>query len=104
MFERSCCSYRIVGNLLTDNFILVLRGFISRRGYPKNIFSDNGTNFTGAQRELAKSLKCLDQDRTKKELTTQKINWNFSPPEMCYGSCSINNKETFKYHYQKSSF
>ena len=38
----------LVGNLSTNNFILALRQFISRRGHPKNIFSDNGTNFTGA--------------------------------------------------------
>ena len=37
-----------VGNLSTDNFILALRQFICRRGLPKNIFNDNGTNFTGA--------------------------------------------------------
>ena len=54
--------------------------FISRRGHSENIYSDNGTNFTGAQGELAKSLKCLDQDRIVKELTNHKINWNFSPP------------------------
>ena len=70
----------LVGNLPTDNFILALCRFISRGGHPKNIFSNNGTNFTGAQRELAKSLKSFDQNRIEAELTTQKINWNFSPP------------------------
>ena len=70
----------LVGNLSTDNFILASRRFFSRRGHPKNIFSDNGTNFAGAQRELAKSLKSLDQNRIEAELTLQKINWNFSPP------------------------
>ena len=59
----------LVCNLLTENFILVLPRFISRRGHPKNIYSDNGTNFTGAQRELAKSLKRLGQDRIEKKLT-----------------------------------
>ena len=59
----------LVGNLSTDNFILALRRFISKRGHPKNIFSDNGTNFTGTQRELAKSLKGLDQNRIEAELT-----------------------------------
>ena len=68
------------GNLLTNNFILALRRFISRRGHPKNIFSDNATNFTDTQRELAKSLKSLDQDRIEAELTSEKIKWNFSPP------------------------
>ena len=55
----STCAVHIelVGNLSTNNFILALLRFISWRGHPKNIFSDNGTNFTGAQRELAKSLK-----------------------------------------------
>ena len=53
----------LVGNLSTNNFILALCHFNSRRGHPKNIFSDNGTNFTGTQRELAKSLKSLYQDR-----------------------------------------
>ena len=62
----------LVGNLLTANFILALRRFISRRGHPKNIFSDNGTSFTGTQRELAKSLKSLDQNRIEAELTTKK--------------------------------
>ena len=38
----------LVGNLSTDNFLLALRRFISMRGHPKKIFSDSGTNFTGA--------------------------------------------------------
>ena len=71
---------KLVGNLSTYNVMLALRRFISRRGHPRNIFSDNGTNFTGAQRELAKSLKSLDQDKIEVELTHQKINWDFSPP------------------------
>ena len=70
----------LVGNLSTDNFILALRPFTSRRGHPKNIFSDKGTNFAGSQRELAKSLRSLDQNRIEAELTLQKIKWNFCPP------------------------
>ena len=54
--------------------------FIFRSGHPKNIFSNNGTKVTSAQREFAKSLKCLDQERIEKELTPQEINRNFSPP------------------------
>ena len=49
------------------------------RGHPKNIFSDNGTNFTGAQRELAKSLKSLDQDKIEAKLTPQKNQLEFYP-------------------------
>ena len=63
---------KLVVNLSTDNFTLALRQFTSRRGHPKNIFSDNGTNLRGAQRELTKSLKNLDQDRIEVELTPHK--------------------------------
>ncbi|XP_057292547.1 uncharacterized protein LOC130621256 [Hydractinia symbiolongicarpus] len=35
----------LAGDLSTDSFILALRRFISRRGNPKTITSDNGTNF-----------------------------------------------------------
>ena len=64
----TCAAHiELVVNLSTDNFILALHRFISRRGHPKNIFSVNGSNFIGAQRELAKSLKSLDQDRIEAE-------------------------------------
>ena len=69
----------LVGNLSTNTFILALRRFISSRGHPKNSFSDNGTNFTGAQRELAKSLKSLDQDKIEAKLTPQKNQLEFYP-------------------------
>ena len=39
-------------SLDTDSFINALRRFIARRGKPKEIRSDNGTNFTSAESEL----------------------------------------------------
>ena len=45
--------------LSTDSFILALRRFMSRRGYPKSIITDNGTNFVGAQRDLSEALRKL---------------------------------------------
>ena len=39
----------LAGDLSTDSFILALRRFISRRGHPKTIISDNGSNFVGAK-------------------------------------------------------
>ena len=37
-------------------FIQALHRFISVRGSPKKIWSDNGTNFTGAEKELSRSI------------------------------------------------
>jgi hypothetical protein len=49
-----------------------------RRGQPLEIYSDNGTNFVGANRELRACLKELD----KKKLQTafEKTKWYFNPP------------------------
>ena len=44
-----------VSSLETDSFIQALRRFISNRGYPKEIWSDNATNFAGAEKEIRQS-------------------------------------------------
>ena len=41
-----------VSDLTAEAFLACLRRFIARRGKPKTIFSDRGTNFIGAHREL----------------------------------------------------
>ena len=41
-----------VSDLTSEAFIATLRRFIARRGYPTLIWSDNGTNFVGANREI----------------------------------------------------
>ena len=67
-------------NFTTDNFTLGLRRYISGRGYPLEIFSDNETNFIGGVRELHETISELDQNKIYKELAAKRIKWNFSPP------------------------
>jgi hypothetical protein len=42
----------LVSDLSSDGFLAALRRFIARRGIPNHIFSDNGTNFVGANNQL----------------------------------------------------
>jgi transposase InsO family protein len=42
----------LVTSLSTDAFLAALRRFAARRGRPKTIYSDNGTNFQGAAHQL----------------------------------------------------
>ena len=70
----------LADSLETDDFILVLRCFISRRGKPQQMFSDNGTNFIGADRELLECLENLKQDKIHDYLIQSRITWNFIPP------------------------
>ena len=65
----------LTGDLSTGSSILVLRRFISRRGYPKSIISDNRTNFVGAQRELSEALRKLDNSGIEDDLNQRHIIW-----------------------------
>ncbi|XP_064646267.1 uncharacterized protein LOC135499453 [Lineus longissimus] len=70
----------LADSLETDDFLLCLRNFIGRRGHPKEMFSDNGTNFKGADAELVRCLQDLNQNKILGSLSPQGITWHFNPP------------------------
>ena len=64
----------------TDSFILALRTFVARRGQVKEIRSDNGTNFTGAEKELRVMISSWNQAKIHDTLLQKGIKWVFNPP------------------------
>ena len=55
----------VVTGLTTEAFLAAMRRFVSRRGLPKNVYSDNGSNFRGAKKELEKLYMWMnDSDMT----------------------------------------
>jgi hypothetical protein len=73
----------LVSDLTSTAFIACLRRFIARRGKPSSIWSDHGSNFVGAARELAELKAFLEQQRIKGHVsefcTSQGIEWNYIP-------------------------
>ncbi|GFT84604.1 integrase catalytic domain-containing protein [Trichonephila clavipes] len=73
-----------VGDLTTDSFIAALRRFSARRGAPRHIYSDNGTNFVGARRKLDEIRKLWLSLPTNEAisyyLSKSSIYWHFIPP------------------------
>ncbi|XP_055622012.1 uncharacterized protein LOC129765623 [Toxorhynchites rutilus septentrionalis] len=70
----------IAHSLNTDSCIMALKNFMARRGTPVEIFSDRGTNFVGASKELSDALKTVDKQRIMLEFTSSTTSWNFNPP------------------------
>lgn len=83
-FSTKALHLELVEDLTTNSFIAALRRFMSRRGKPKDIFSDNGTNFVGAHRELQELVELWKTEEFQKELSTtlsqNAITWHFQPP------------------------
>ncbi|XP_065075863.1 uncharacterized protein LOC135699513 [Ochlerotatus camptorhynchus] len=71
---------QIVQSMTTDSCIMALRNVMARRGVPAVIYSDRGTNFQGASRELEEVMVNLDRERLAAEFTTSHTTWSFIPP------------------------
>ncbi|XP_078049863.1 uncharacterized protein LOC144476616 [Augochlora pura] len=75
----------LVSDLTSEAFIAALRRFIARRGFCLNLYSDNGTNFKGANNEFRELRELLRSDDHREKITTflteRAINWHFIPPQ-----------------------
>ncbi|XP_052449737.1 uncharacterized protein LOC128011416 [Carassius gibelio] len=63
----------------SDSFLMSLRRFIARRGSPAELYSDQGTNFKGGEKELSDWFNRMSSD-LKQLLAKQKIYFRFNPP------------------------
>lgn len=77
--NTKCVHLEVVSDLTSAAFLAVLKRFIARRGKPLHIYSDNGTNFVGANSTLQKFLR-LNFDILVSELSSEGITWHFMPP------------------------
>jgi hypothetical protein len=70
----------VADTLDTDSFINALRRFIARRGIPKFIRSDNGSNFIGAEKELKDAIMQWNKNCIHEFLLQRSVKWHFNPP------------------------
>ena len=69
----------IVPSLDTSSFVLGIERFIARRGTPSTIWSDNGTNFVGAENELLICIKSWN-GMVPTIFAHKGVAWKFNPP------------------------
>lgn len=72
----------LVSALSTEAFLATLGRFVSRRGLPSLIRSDNGTNYKGTDRYLNEICNYLnsDKDNLRFAMSRMGIKWQFDPP------------------------
>ncbi|XP_076291065.1 uncharacterized protein LOC143214212 [Lasioglossum baleicum] len=77
--------------------------FCSRRGIPSALYSDNGTTFRGADRELASAFRAATRDPTTlNRLALDRVTWHFTPPSAPhFGGLWEAGVRSVKYHLKR---
>lgn len=93
----------LVSDYSSAAFIAAFHRFCSRRGLPTDMYSDNGTTFVGADRELATLFRAVVQDpKVEHKLIDDGITWHFIPPSAPhFGGLWEAGVRSVKYHFKR---
>lgn len=105
-FSTKACHLEVVTDLTTSAFVAAYRRFVSRRGLVRNLYSDCGKNFIGAERIVTKAMgEVVRQwnEELAKELSNQfKTSWHFNPPGAPhFGGLWEAGVKSVKYHLKR---
>lgn len=96
----------LASDMSTKTFLNALDRFIARRGKCKKLFSDNGTNFHGANNQLKGLYRLLNCQTSvsliNDSMTKQGVEWNFIPPYAPHwGGLWESGIKMIKYHLKR---
>ncbi|XP_063543206.1 uncharacterized protein LOC134751689 isoform X1 [Cydia strobilella] len=78
-FKTKCVHLELCSDLSAEGYMAALKRFVSRRGLPSDIYSDNGTQFVGAYNDLKRFL--TSHAKTLSESAANAgIRFHFIPP------------------------
>ncbi|XP_064537394.1 uncharacterized protein LOC135427725 [Drosophila montana] len=105
-FATKATHLELVEDLSTSSFIAALKRFISLRGKPHTIWTDNATNFEGARNELKELRDLFISDPQRNEIVRNcvalGINWKFIPPRSPhFGGLWEAAVKSAKYHFYR---
>ncbi|XP_076247964.1 uncharacterized protein LOC143187623 [Calliopsis andreniformis] len=94
----------LVHDYTTSAFLAALDRFVARRGIPSCIFSDNGTNFVGADRELRKQFcEAFSSTEMQNKCSSMGIRWRFNPPSAPhFGGMQEAGVKSVKHHLKRT--
>ena len=81
-FSSRAVHIEVASDYTADAFLATFRRFVSRKGLCLHLYSDCGTNFVGADRQLQDLFKAASRDgqRIMGSLAEEGITWHFNPP------------------------
>ncbi|CAK1590831.1 unnamed protein product [Parnassius mnemosyne] len=95
----------LVGDLTSEAFIGAFRRFVARRGKCAHMWSDQGRNFIGADRELQAAWREADLDfegNIAETLALDGTQWHFIPPySPNFGGLWESGVRSVKYHLKR---
>ncbi|GFY19008.1 integrase catalytic domain-containing protein [Trichonephila clavipes] len=82
-FSTKAIHLDLLSDLTSDALIATLKRFTSRRGKCSKIYTDNATNFVGANSILKKFHKLINfpDENLAKYFVSENIDWKFIPPK-----------------------
>nr|XP_018913405.1 PREDICTED: uncharacterized protein LOC109041495 [Bemisia tabaci] len=104
-FATKAVHLEITFNLTTYSFLLALQRFVSRRGIPLTIYSDQAKTFIGARNNLRQPL--LFENNLPAEilnyLQEKQVEWKFIPSySPNFGGLWESCVKSFKHHFSKT--
>ncbi|XP_054287839.1 uncharacterized protein LOC129003567 [Macrosteles quadrilineatus] len=105
-FSTKAIHLESVSSLSTEAFLACFDRFVSRRGLCAHIYSDQATNFVGADRELQELHSLLHKtptsDAVLSKLAQMGISWHFNPPAAPhFGGLWESGIKSMKYHLKR---
>jgi hypothetical protein len=83
-FVTKAVHLELVSDATAECFIAALRRFVAEKGYPAQMYSDNGGNFVKANTDLIALKNLFENQQFKEGLNSfcrqRGINWHFNPP------------------------
>ena len=102
-FATKAVHLEVVSDMTTEAFVAALKRFIARRGICRHIYSDNGSNFIGANNELTELHEILQRDeKVQQFLTGKRVSWHFMPAlSPHFGGLWEAAVKSFKHHLKR---
>ncbi|XP_043485904.1 uncharacterized protein LOC122513563 [Polistes fuscatus] len=103
-FATRAIHLELVSDLSSESFLCAYRRFVGRRGICRNLYSDNATNFQGADKELKAMFRRASDfyHRVASLLANDGTSWTFIPPNAPhYGGLWEAGVKSVKHHLKR---